>query len=65
MKKITFHASFEASEKNQIEHWARLTPEGRFEEFCAIIGPFFEFKEPNWVEKPIIIDRGTNLKNND
>lgn len=65
MKKIIFHASFEASERSQMEHWANLTPEERFDEFYAIMGRFFEFKKPNWAEEPIIIDRGTNLKNND
>lgn len=65
MKKITIHTSYEDGEKSQIEHWASLTPEERFEEFYSIMGRFFEFKKPNWAEESIIIDQGTNLKKND
>lgn len=55
-KKISFSNSMEVVENAQLQYWAGLTPEQRFEGFYELMNRFYKFIKPDWPTKKIIID---------
>jgi len=55
-KKITIFQSPEDAENSQLDYWAKLTPEERFEKFLELMNRFYKFVKPDWSTKKIILD---------
>ncbi|HOY30969.1 MAG TPA: HNH endonuclease domain-containing protein [Bacteroidales bacterium] len=55
-KKITVSQSPEDAENSQLDYWAKLTPEQRFEKFLELMNRFYKFVKPDWSTKKIILD---------
>ena len=55
-KKITVSHSLEDAENSQLQYWAGLTPEQRFEDFYKLMARFYNFKKPDWTKMKIVID---------
>jgi len=55
-KKITVFQSPEDAENSQLDYWAKLTPEERFERFLELMNRFYKFVKPDWSTKKIILD---------
>jgi len=55
-KKITIFQSPEDAENSQLDYWAKLTPEQRFERFLELMNRFYKFVKPDWSTKKIILD---------
>jgi hypothetical protein len=55
-KKITISKSPDDVENSQLNYWAKLTPEKRFERFLELMNRFYKFVKPDWSTKKIILD---------
>lgn len=56
-KKITISKSFDEAEDKQLQYWANLSTEERFNDFYELMHRFYNFSNHTWVGKKIIIDR--------
>jgi hypothetical protein len=55
-RKITI-STLEEQSAEQIEYWASLTPEQRFNDFYELMNRFYDFSTRGTVRPEIIIDR--------
>jgi hypothetical protein len=56
-RRITFSDSFEEDRDYQVQHWAGLSPEQRFEEFYSLMTRFYSFTRPDWKAVKIVFDK--------
>ncbi|UZD24555.1 type II CRISPR RNA-guided endonuclease Cas9 [Algoriphagus halophytocola] len=56
-KKIQISKSLEDSGNSQLSYWAMQNPNQRFRDFAELMNRFYEFVDPNWKGKKIILDR--------